>query len=154
MAALSVACAAIASAGFIARDLIHPDTHLILFGGIVPEVVILFGLVAWVLAVNKLNNGIQNSVWPEEQVESLRKIIDSAFLKLIALALIVALIALFALTQQTHRSGLWAALVLSQGYTQLKFATQRRLPTSTVYRHRPIITGELKPLQSEHWGKC
>jgi MFS family permease len=152
MAALSVAGALLATAGSLLPVPSHSHGapwRIALFMAL-----ILPGGAVWVVAISRLKDGIQNSRWPEAQIESLRTVTESPILTgLFFVLFLFFFVTAFPFSSHPAHPALreygWAAFLLGQCCAQLKASTQRpRIPPPARldWRSRP-------PIHSNHWGE-
>jgi MFS family permease len=152
MAALSVAGSLLAAVSFLLPAPSHghgAPWRIAIFVAI-----ILIGGAVWIVAVSRLKDGVQNSRWPEAQIESLRTVTESPVLTgLFFVLFLFFFVTAFPFSSHPAHPALrgygWAAFLLGQCCAQLRSSTQRpRTPPTTRldWRSRP-------PIRSNHWGE-
>ena len=147
----------IAAAGFLleipahAAKAHHPCTTYWLWTASVVTLVIV-GFALALRANSSLQNGIAAARWNDQEIESLRALLNSRpsnFLNIALLALMFAFLALSLASEHQLRSIFWALFVLSQTLTWLRNTTLRQ-PSNP--QHQPTWSN-LSPLRSDHWGQ-
>lgn len=125
------------------HDCIRWIPFLLIFGGFV------LGIVVSLYVSSSLKNGIENQQWPEEQIESLRSVIESRYTNALLVLLLVAYGVLWLVYSKYRATGL-ACFVLLQIISQLRTAVRR-----TPAKPSSLLTGwrDLSPIRSDQWGQ-
>src|ERR1700677_202557 len=156
-AGLCVLGGLIAAGGFLteipahAISVHHSHGSSTYFGVAAVVTTVVLGIALALFANSSLENGIAAARWNDQEIESLRAILNSRpsnFLNIALLALMVASLVIGILSP--HRYPIfWAFFILSQSINWMRNATRRKASSPT---HEPSWSN-LSPLRSNHWGK-
>jgi len=109
------------------------------------------GIILALYAYSSLENGIVTARWSDQEIESLRAIVNSRpfnFLNIALLALMVASLVMGVLSP--HRYPIfWAIFILSQSINWMRNAIRRQASNANP---QPKWSN-LSPLTSDHWGQ-
>jgi hypothetical protein len=108
------------------------------------------GLTLYLKSLSDLKNGIQNQLWPEEQIAWLRARVESPLFTVLSLALCVAF-PLLGLIFTRFKAEAWICFLLSQNLMQLQIAVQRPHPIQPTQSW--MLGGNFAPIRSDHWGQ-
>jgi hypothetical protein len=152
MAAVSGLGGLIAASGFLlpsARHMSPPKAYypiwlwtVLMFG------FLLVGFGISLLAESKLKEGIGNERWSQDEVVSLRAVLESPWWGGLAIACLAASCVIFA-AFYAHRNVGYALMLAGQSISRLGIALRRPRdvqPGGTVWQ-------SLSPIRSEHWGE-
>lgn len=128
--------------------------RMLTHGGLLIRLVPTLALLACGFALNlkflsTLKDGVRNHRWTDEQLHSLRRILESPYCTAFNISLLVAYVVFQFFT--SHLKGLgWVCFLFSMALSQLIAAVRRPItpPSSTT------LTGwrDLTPIHSDHWG--
>jgi hypothetical protein len=148
LAALSLLGVLVTEAGYIGVVPLRGAHHRVqlLLLDLVPFVL---GMALYLYTLNRLKNSVQNSLWPEAELEPLRRITNSWTFGAFA----IFFLGIFAVTifmPRLYRSDGWGAWLLGMCMMQIANALKKPpspKPSSRIdWRSRP-------PLHSDHWGQ-
>jgi hypothetical protein len=107
------------------------------------------GFTIYLKFISILKDGIQNHRWTEDQLQSLRLVLESPYCSVVNFSLLVAYVVLQFFVP--HLKGLgWVCFLLTMAVSQLIAAVHRprpRPPSSLP------IWRDLTPIRSDHWGQ-
>jgi hypothetical protein len=156
-AALCILGGLIAAGGFLVgipvhtTSLHHPhSTSSLLWVASVFTTVVL-GITLSLFANSSLENGIVAARWSDQEIESLRTLLNSRpsnILNITLVALVVAFVVM-AIPSPHLYPIFWACFILSQSFSWMR-NTVRRQASST---NRQPTWSNLAPLRSDHWGQ-
>jgi hypothetical protein len=148
LAALSLLGVLVTEAGYIGvvpLRYAHHRVQLLLLD-LVP---FLLGIALYLYALTRLKNSVQNSLWPEAELEPLRRISNSGTFLAVAM-FFFGIFALTLLLPRPYRSAGWGAWLL--GMYLMQIANALKKPPSPKASGR-IDWRSCPPLQSDHWGQ-
>ena len=127
-----------------------PSLHILSRGhsAIVLLLLPVLGLALDWLALERLNDGIRNEKWPDEEIAPLRRLTQYSAFTVIPLLALVALLAI-SIFNHFHMSDLfWPVYWTNMTLGQLKLAVKPMATTTTgaVWQHAA-------PICSDHWGE-
>jgi len=152
MAAVSGLGGLIAACSFLlpsARHMSPPNPYYpIWFWAVLMFGLLLVGFGISLVAESKLKRGIQNGRWSEDEVVSLRAVLESPWWGGLGIACLTASCVLFA-AFYAHRNVGYALMLAGQSISRLGMAVRRPRsgePSGAVWQG-------LSPIRSEHWGE-
>ncbi len=157
MAGLCVLGGLVSAGGFLteapahAISVHHPHSSSTYFWVTAVVTTIVLGIALSLFAYSSLENGIVAARWNDQEIESLRALLNSRPAKFLYVALVALIVASLVMDiLSPHRSPVfWACFIFSQSIIWMRSATRRQASNPT---HQPTWT-DLSPLRSNHWGK-
>ncbi len=108
---------------------------------------IIVGFIISLKAASALEEGIADSRWPAQDIEALRAILESAVLKTLLWACVIAILLTAALVGR-HRELIFVGFIALTTTQRLQSSTRRRASTPSPWLDRH----DWNPIRSEHWG--
>lgn len=156
-AGLCVLGGLIAAVGFLfgipehAAHAHHPHSALLYLWIAALLMTVVLGIALSLFANSSLENGIVAARWSDDEIESLRTLLNSRpsnLLNIALLALMVASLVMGILSPHLYPI-FWAIFILSQSINWMRNATRRQASNAN-----PQPTwNNLAPLRSDHWGQ-
>lgn len=118
---------------------------------IAPFTTAVLGILLALYAHSSLENGIAAARWNDQEIESLRDILNSPLAKFLYIALLALMVASLILDfLSPHRSpAFWAIFILCQSFIWMRNATRHQTSNPN---HEPTWNN-LSPIRSDHWGQ-
>jgi hypothetical protein len=97
-----------------------------------------------------LRHGVENQEWPDSQIESLRRHLESPWYTALSIALLIAFVLFEFMSKKRFGGEGWVCFLISQDISQLRIAVRRPRPSKP---SGPIPDWrDFAPIHSDHWG--
>jgi hypothetical protein len=107
------------------------------------------GFTIYLKSLGALRDGVQNHRWTEQQLQSLRLVLESPYCKALNIALLVAYAVFVYFIPHLKGVG-WLCFLFTMNLSQLIVGVRRPRPEPS---NSLLGWRDLSPIQSDHWGQ-
>jgi hypothetical protein len=107
------------------------------------------GLIIYLKCISTFRDGVQNHRWTEQQLQSLRLVLESPYCKAFNISLVVAYIVFQFLIPHLKGVG-WVCFLFSMNLSQLIVGVRSPRPSTP---SSLLSWQDFSPIHSDHWGQ-